>query len=131
MADRTVRITVGDITLEAEWADTPTANLIYDALPLSARGSYWGDELYFPIPVKAAAELKASDVVEVGEIAFWPPGNCLCLFWGPTPASHGNECRAANPVNVVGRVLNVEDLKRISAANVTVEAPQRNRAIRE
>jgi hypothetical protein len=122
MPDRNVRITVGEITLEAEWDETATANLVYDALPLSARGSYWGDELYFPVPVKAAAEPGASDVVEPGEIAFWPPGNCLCLFWGPTPASHGNECRAADAVNVVGRVLNIDDLKRISARNVTVEA---------
>ncbi|MDA0207722.1 MAG: cyclophilin-like fold protein [Acidobacteria bacterium] len=121
MTDRTVRIIVGEITLEAEWDDTPTADLVYDALPLSARGSYWGDELYFPIPVKADQEPGASDVVEVGEIAFWPPGNCLCLFWGPTPASQGNECRAADPVNVVGRVLNVDDLKRITATGVMVE----------
>ena len=121
MADRTVRIIVGEITLEAEWDDTPTADLIYDALPLAAEGSYWGDELYFAIPVKAEAELGASDVVEVGEVAFWPPGNCLCLFWGPTPASRGNECRAADAVNVVGRVLNVDDLKRITATGVLVE----------
>ncbi len=122
MPHRTVRITVGDIILEAEWDDTPTADLIYDALPLAARGSYWGDELYFPTPVKAAAEPGASDVVEAGAVAYWPPGKCLCLFWGPTPASHGDECRAADPVNVVGRILNVDDLQRISASNVTVEA---------
>lgn len=122
MADRTVRITVGDITLEAEWEDSPTADLIYDALPWSARGSYWGDELYFAIPVKAGQEPGASDVVEAGAVAYWPPGKCLCLFWGPTPASRGNECRAANPVNVVGRVLNLDDLRRISATAVKIEA---------
>ena len=122
MADRTVRIIVGDVSLEAEWDDTPTADLIYGALPISARGSYWGDELYFSIPVKAQQEPGASDVVEAGEIAYWPPGKCLCLFWGPTPASHGNECRAADPVNVVGRLLNVDDLKGMSASDVRVEA---------
>ena len=122
MAGRTVRITVGDISLEAEWYDTPTANLIYDALPISARGSYWGDELYFPIPVQADEEPGTGDVVEPGAVAFWPPGNCLCLFWGPTPASHGSECRAADPVNVVGRVLNLDDLKLITATGVLVEA---------
>lgn len=122
MAGRRVRIVVGEISLEAEWRDTPTADLIYDALPLSARGSYWGGELYFPIPVKAQQEPGASDVVEAGAIAYWPPGKCLCLFWGPTPASHGNECRAADPVNVVGRVLNLDDLKLISATGVVVEA---------
>jgi len=121
MAYRTVRIIVGEISLEAEWHDTPTANLIYNALPLSARGSYWGAELYFPIPVNAHEEPGASDVVQPGEIAYWPPGKCLCLFWGPTPASQGSECRAADPVNVVGRVLHVDDLKRITATGVLVE----------
>lgn len=122
MAARVVRIIVGEISLEVEWADTLTADLMYDALPVSASGSYWGDELYFPIPVKTKTEPGASDVVELGEVAYWPPGNCLCLFWGPTPASHGNECRAADAVNVVGRVVNVDDLKLISARDVTVEA---------
>ena len=72
--------------------------------------------------MKAQQEPGASDVVEAGEIAYWPLGKCLCLFWGATPASHGNECRAADPVNVVGRVLNVDLLKRISATDVRVEA---------
>ena len=122
MADRTVRITVGDITLEAAWADTPTADLIYESLPLTSTGSYWGEEIYFSIPVEAVTEPGASDVVEVGAVAYWPPGNCLCLFWGPTPASHGDECRAADRVNVVGQVLNVDDLKRIKSSDVTVES---------
>lgn len=123
MSDRTVRIIVGEVNLEAEWYDTPTAKLVYDALPISARGSYWGSELYFPVPVKADEEPGASDVVKPGEIAFWPPDNCLCLFWGPTPASEGSECRAASPVNVVGRVRNVDDLKRMTATGVLVEVP--------
>lgn len=121
MADRIVRITVGDITLEAELDDTPTADLVYESLPLTSSGSYWGDEFYFSIPVAADTEPGASDVVEVGAVAFWPPGNCLCLFWGPTPASHGHECRAADRVNWVGRILNIEDLRRITASAVTVE----------
>ena len=122
MAGRRVRITVGDAELEADWRDTETADRIYEALPLSARGSYWGGEIYFEIRVDADIEDGASDVVEPGSVAFWPAGNCLCVFWGPTPASHGDECRAASAVNVVGRVEDVEALTGLTGHAVTVEA---------
>ncbi len=117
-----VRIRAGDLAVDAEWNDSPTAQEIYNALPLSANGNYWGGEIYFQIPVSAPAEPDADDVVEPGTVAFWPAGSCLCIFWGPTPASMGEECRAASAVNVVGRVLNPEVLTRLRASDVTVEA---------
>ena len=117
-----VRIRVGDMAVEAAWRDSPTAQQIYEALPLSAQGNYWGGEIYFRIPVSAPAEPDADDVVEPGTVAFWPAGSCLCIFWGPTPASVGKECRAAGAVNVVGRVLNPEILPRLRAGDVTVDA---------
>ncbi len=122
MAERKVRITVGDVELEARWADSDAADRIYESLPLTARGSYWGGELYFEIPVEAETAPDASDVVDPGAVAFWPPGNCLCLFWGPTPASHGEECRAASPVSVVGRIADMAKLRRLEGRQVTVEA---------
>ena len=122
MRERKVRITVGDAELEAAWGHSETANRIYEALPLTAEGAYWGGELYFEIPVDAELEPGASDVVEPGAVAFWPAGNCLCLFWGATPASHSKECRAASPVNVVGRIDDIADLRWLRARNVTVEA---------
>ena len=117
---RLVHIRVGDATVEAEWNDSPTAQKIYDALPLSAHGNYWGAEIYFQIPVSAAAEPDADDVVEPGTVAFWPAGSCLCVFWGPTPASLGEECRAASVVNVVGKVLNPEVLAMLRSSEVEV-----------
>lgn len=116
-----IQITVGDIVLEGRLNDSATAKALWDALPLESQGSYWGDELYFAIPIEAAADPDASDVVEPGTIAFWPPGNCLCLFWGPTPASHGEECRAASPVNVAGEVLNRDDLARMKSRKLRIE----------
>ncbi|WP_409340117.1 cyclophilin-like family protein [Halalkalicoccus salilacus] len=47
---------------------------------------------------------EAREAVPVGAIAYWPQGNAICLFWGPTPASEGERPRAAAPVNVVARV---------------------------
>lgn len=120
---RLVQIRVGDVTIEAEWNNSPTAQQIYEALPLSARGNYWGAEIYFQIPVSAVAEPDADDVVEPGTVAFWPAGNCLCVFWGPTPASTGEECRAASAVNVVGKVLNPDVLPRLRSSEVEVVKP--------
>ena len=53
----------------------------------------------------ACAAEKARDVVDVGDLAYWPPGSAFCIFFGPTPASRGDECRAASPVNVVGKIV--------------------------
>jgi len=72
--------------------------------------------------VVAAQEPDASDVVDPGTVAYWPAGHRLCLFWGPTPAREGGECRAASEVNVVGKVLNVDDLSELKARRVTVTA---------
>lgn len=102
--DRRVEITDGDATFVAVLNDSPTADAVWDALPFDGRAQLWGDEIYFAIPVSAELEPSASDVVDVGAVAYWPPGSALCLFWGPTPVSHADESRAASPVNVVGAI---------------------------
>jgi len=99
-----IRIKLGEVEAEAELNDTKTARMVYDALPIEARPNTWGDEIYFPIPVKADPE-DPKDVVEEGDIAYWPPGNAFCIFYGKTPASLGDEIRPASPVNVIGKVL--------------------------
>ncbi len=119
-----VNLRVGEIEVRSEWNDSRTAELLYQALPLTASGNYWGGEIYFDVPVTAPAESDATDVVEPGTIAYWPAGPCLCVFWGPTPASVGEECRAASDVNVVGRVLNPEVLPHLTGRDVRVEAAE-------
>ncbi|MCS7111219.1 MAG: cyclophilin-like family protein [Ignisphaera sp.] len=82
-----------------------TFGRIVGALPIEGIGYRWGDEIYFATDVMVEEE-NARDTVEKGTIAFWPPGNAICIFWGPTPASRTpSEIRPASPVNVVGRVL--------------------------
>lgn len=99
-----IKITSGELTLTAELNGTPTARKIADALPMGGRATRWGDEIYFPIGIDADVASDAREEVEVGTLAFWPPGNAFCIFWGPTPASKGDEPRAASPVNVVGKI---------------------------
>jgi hypothetical protein len=115
-----VSFAIGDINVESEFNDSETARCIMDALPIESSGSYWGGEFYFPVPVNAPAEKTAREVVDPGTVAFWPDGSCLCIFWGPTPASQGEECRAASKVNLVGRVLNPEVLPKLKGRKVKI-----------
>jgi hypothetical protein len=122
MTDLTV--TVDGHDLPATWAeDNPeTRAAIADALPVSGDATRWGDELYFSIPVDVPPE-HTREEVPVGALAYWPQGNALCLFWGPTPASTGEEPRAAGPVTVVATVDDVSALADIDGgATVSVAA---------
>ena len=101
---REMKIKAGSVEMTAELNDSKTADAIWDALPITARGNTWGDEIYFGIPVSAGEE-NGKEVVEMGDIAYWPPGSAFCIFFGPTPASRGNEIRPASAVNVVGKVI--------------------------
>ncbi|ESS06115.1 MAG: hypothetical protein A07HB70_01663 [uncultured archaeon A07HB70] len=100
-----LRVHVGDEALTAAWVEgAPETRAALDAaLPLSGDAHRWGDELYVDVPVAVGPE-DASASVPVGAVAYWPAGPALCLFWGPTPASSGQEPRAASPVTLVGRL---------------------------
>ena len=96
-------IEVGDIKAEAELNDTNTADLIWESLPIEARANTWGDEVYFDVPVNTGLE-NAAEVVEVGDLGYWPQGPAFCIFFGPTPMSRGDEIRPASAVNIIGKV---------------------------
>ena len=100
-----IRITVGKLSLAAELNESETAEAIFQALPFQQPGNRWGDEIYFAIPVKTQRSPDARADMQVGELAYWPPGKAFCLFFGPTPASDGEQPRAASPVNPIGRII--------------------------
>ena len=104
MPQKRIRITAAPVVMEAELNQSQTAQQIWDVLPIEARGNMWGDEIYFSIPVEAETD-NAEEVVELGELAYWPPGTAFCIFFGPTPMSRGAEIRPASPVNVVGKLI--------------------------
>ena len=103
MARRVIRIHAGSVEVSAVLHDTRTADAIWEALPITGRANRWGDEIYFSIGLTLPGE-QGREVVAVGDLGYWPPGQAFCLFFGPTPASQGNEPRAASPVNVFGKV---------------------------
>jgi hypothetical protein len=95
---------VGEAYAELTNENPLTVDAIWSKLPIEGKANTWGDEIYFPIPVQVGAE-NQSEVVQMGDLAYWPPGNALCIFFGPTPASWDKEIRPASPVNVIGRIV--------------------------
>jgi hypothetical protein len=100
---RGIRIAAGKVETLAILNDTKTAGAIWGALPIEARASTWGDEIYFEIPV-SLDEDHPEAIVQMGDLGYWPPGRAFCIFFGPTPASIGLEIRPASPVNVFGKL---------------------------
>ena len=101
-----IRITAGDVSATATLNENATAEAIWNALPIEATVSTWGDEIYFGIPVTLAAADDATEVVDMGSLAYWPYGSAFCIFFGLTPASREDEIRAASAVNVFGAIDN-------------------------
>ncbi|MGB4224416.1 MAG: cyclophilin-like fold protein, partial [Syntrophorhabdus sp.] len=74
-------------------------------LPIDARANVWGDEFYFTIPLTMSLDETSTTSIKVGDIGFWPPGNALAIFFGPTPMSTGSDPVPASEVNLVGKII--------------------------
>lgn len=118
-----IRITVGPVQLDAELKDTKTAGQVYAALPIQASLNTWGEELYFKLPGVTDHRETATNRVQIGDIAYWGPGQVLAIFFGRTPMSMGCDPVPADRVNVVGRILgDATQLRRVmDAPTITVE----------
>lgn len=110
-----IHIKVGAIEAEAELNDTKTAQAIWETLPIKSHINLWGDEIYFSIPLCLELEV-GQELVNIGDLGYWPEGNAFCIFFGPTPASQGDEIRPASPVTVFGKVIgDVSIFKKVTA----------------
>jgi len=92
----------GKISFEAELNDSPAAKVIGGKLPLSSEVNTWGDEIYFCVGISCPRDGQTM-TVKVGDVGYWPEGKCLCVFFGPTPASTGRDPVPASPVVIVGK----------------------------
>ncbi len=113
---RVVRFDFGGVELRAELLHTPTAEALWRALPFEGRALTWGEEVYFEVPVGLPRESRARALVEAGEIAYWPDGQCIAIGFGRTPVSGPGEIRLASPCNIWAKACNdVRALKAVKA----------------
>jgi hypothetical protein len=112
-----IRLESGGVAVNLDLEDSATTRALLAALPFEARGNTWGDELYFSTPVSARLEANARQVVEPGTVCFWTQGDALALPWGPTPISTDGKPKLANPCSVLGRVVEIEQLKKIKSGD--------------
>jgi len=104
-------ISFKDKKIKATLNESETAKKIFNALPLKITANLWGDEIYSKIPVKTGLEKNAAEEVEPGTLAYWPPGQAICIFFGKTPASTSEKPRAASKVNLIGKTQQPEAFK--------------------
>ena len=104
MPERKIIISTENLRMVAILAEGSSADIFWNTLPITGRANTWGDEIYFNVNLQMPLDDDASDIVESGDIAFWPPGSAFCIFFGRTPASLGDEVRAASAVNVLGKI---------------------------
>ncbi len=102
---RRLKMSIGPVELTAQLFDTPTADAIYNSLPIESEAHTWGEEVYFSTPLRVIREPGARDVVEKGDLAFWVEGNSIAIGFGRTPVSVGDEIRLAAKTNIWGRAL--------------------------
>jgi len=95
-----------EISIELDDSRSPkTFQAILENLPVEISITKWGDELYTDRTQIMADEENAKREVDYLDVAYWPEGNALCLFFGPTPISRGGQIVAYSPVNLVGRII--------------------------
>ena len=94
----------GSVAAELTDENPETVKALVEALPITGRANLWGDEIYFSIPVDAPME-NTKTVVELGDLAYWPPGNAFCIFFGQTPMSSPGRIVPASAVNIIGNII--------------------------
>lgn len=96
-----------DLELDDELAPKTVASFL-NYLPLDVAINTWGEELYTnETPVVIDAE-NAKSLVDLMDVAYWPTGKAICLFFGPTPIGKKGEIKPYSPVNVMGKIKNTD-----------------------
>ena len=96
-----------NITIELDDTSSPkTCKSVLDSLPFSVNVHLWGEEIYTDESPIVQPEENAKELVELNDVAYWPNGRALCLFFGPTPIGEKGEIKPYSPVNIIGKITN-------------------------
>jgi hypothetical protein len=82
-----------------------TVRSFLDNLPFTVDLNVWGDEIYTSESPINIPEENAQSPVSLNDVAYWPTGKAICLFYGPTPISKNGEIAPASPVNIIGKII--------------------------
>jgi len=95
-----------NIEIELDDSNSPnTVKKFVENLPFTVSLNLWGDEIYTEESPIQEKEENAKPLVELNDVAYWPTGKAICLFYGPTPIGNKGEIKPYSPVNVVGKIL--------------------------
>ncbi len=99
-----------EFTSTIELNDTKTASAIAKAMPMKAAAEVWKEEIYFEIPVARGQE-RGTARVQPGDVTYWPPGRCFCVFFGNS--------QPVSEVTLIGKVeSNSKDFKRVRHGDI-------------
>ncbi len=94
------------IILELNDENSPkTVKFFVEKLPFTTGINLWGEEIYTNETPIDVSEENAKPLVELNDVAYWPTGKAICLFFGPTPIGNKNEIKPYSPVNVIGKII--------------------------
>ena len=94
------------IILELDDTNSPkTVNDFIEKLPFTVDLNVWGDEIYTSESPIIHPEESAKSLVQLNDVAYWPTGKAICLFYGPTPIGNPGEITPASPVNIIGKII--------------------------
>ncbi len=108
-----IHVNVGGVDFVATLNSSSLTEKLLRLLPYETIGETWGKEVYFPVDLNIENPALVSEV-KVGDIAYWPDGPDICMFFGPTPKSTGDAPVVASPVTVIGTFqFGPEDFDRV------------------
>ena len=103
--DHKIIIEAGKASSEAILAESQSAMAIWSSFPIESTCNIWGDEIYFSIPLFLSLDDTAKEIIEMGDLGYWPSGKAPCIFFGPTPIIGVGEIRPASAVNIIGKII--------------------------
>ena len=110
---REIVIRAGKVVIRARLLDTPTAERIWNQIPIYSSAEPWGQSIHFETTIETGRDANARQNIKAGDIVFWVEDDRIILAWGMTPISKEGEIRMPSPVNIFARAI--DDVSALAA----------------